>query len=120
MHSSRRIITTTLIATIAAGALSASALAYPIGPRFGVSYTTHSATPFYSRQDKQLITPVTYTAQPVARVSTPTGGFTPLDTGFAAAGGLALLALTAGSGVALARRRSRGLHQPAATTSRAM
>ena len=117
MHSSRRIITTTLIVTIGLAAASGTAMAYPIGPGMGVSYPAHAATPSYSRQDKQAIAPVTYTAQPAARVSTPSGGFTPLDTAFTAVGGVALLSLLAlGGAAAVSRRRVRGVRRPAAAT----
>lgn len=120
MHTARRVITTAFIATVALAAASAPAIAYPIGPGFGVRSTSHVATTAsYSRQDKQVVTPATYAAQPVSnpgqptRVSAPTGGFTALDAAFAAAGGLALLLLVMGSAAALLRRRSRGVQHPA-------
>lgn len=124
MHTPRRIITTSLIATVVMGAASASAIAYPIGPGFGVRSASHAAaTPTYIRQDKQVLTPATYSgrpvanpAQPAAPANAPTGGFTALDAAFAAAGGLILLLLVMGSAAALLRRRTRGMHQPAAVT----
>jgi hypothetical protein len=120
MHTPRRIITTTLIATVGLAAASAPAIASPIGGGYGVRVTSHpaTATATYSRQDKQVVTPVTYAAQPVTHpgqpANAPTGGFTALDAAFSAAGGLALLLLVMGSAAALLRRRARAMHQPAA------
>jgi hypothetical protein len=123
MYAPRRIITTVLATTVVLIAFTAPAIAYPIGPSFGVGYPFHHAAAVYSLQDKQVITPAATTAQPTAQpaqpvthVNAPTGGFTALDAAITAAGALALLLLGIGGAAALSRRRGRGVRQPVAVT----